>query len=161
MTMPEIISQIDAYLSRLQLARDILAKSLPPAKRKVKWSTPKKTGPCASYKTQQPASSRSQPRLSPRTGAQKRVVSVVHIPSSPTPQAEDGASLADLASITVPEKPALPGINTGPLPSLPDISKVLLPLQWPQRIYQNPAHARSESLRANEGSSGSCWFREF
>ena len=41
MAMHEIISQIDAYLSRLHLARDILVKSLPapPAKRRLKTST--------------------------------------------------------------------------------------------------------------------------
>jgi len=151
MTMPEIISQIDAYLSRLQLARDILAKSLPPAKRKVKWSRPKKTGPCASYKTQQPASSRSQPRLSPRTGAQKRVVSVVHIPSSPTPQAEDGASLAGLASMTVPESPALPGTNIERLPSLPNIDVVRLAYRGPRGSIRT-SHTRG--LRASEPSHG-------
>jgi len=117
MTILDIITQIDAYLSRLQLARDIMAKSLPDqaAKEKMKTSTSKKRGPVVSTKAQHPASSRPQNRRSPRTGAQKRVVSVVHIPSSPTTQAEDGAS-SDLEPMTVPDNPSLPNINIVRLP---------------------------------------------
>jgi hypothetical protein len=134
MTMLDIISQIDAYLSRLHLARAILAESLPdpPAKRKVKTSTSKQAGSVVSTKAQHTASSRTKFRRSSRTGARKGVVSDLHIPSSPTPQAEDGASLSDLVSITVPENPALPVVNTERLPSLPNINIVRLPYKGPR-----------------------------
>src|ERR1700676_3442987 len=132
MAMLEIIRQIDAYLSRLHLPRGILARSLPPAKRKVKTSTSKKASPVVSTKAQHLASSRSKFRRGPRTGAQKRVVSVVHIPSSPTPQVEDGTSSADLVSITVTETPALPGVDTERLPSFPNINVVRLPYRGPR-----------------------------
>jgi hypothetical protein len=149
--MLEIISQIDTYLSRLQLARDILAKSLPPAERKVKASNPKKTGPVVSTKAQHPVSSRSQVRRGPRTGAQKRAVSVVHVPSSPTPQAEDCAPLADSVSITVPENHAPPGVNTERLPSLPNIDVVRLPYRGPRGSIRT-SHPRG--LKVSEPTHG-------
>lgn len=150
----DIISQIDAYLSRLHLARDILAKSIldPPAKRKVKTSASKRTGPVVSTKTQHPASSSSQfRRSSPRTGAQERVVSVVHIPSSPTPKAGDGAPLADLVSIAVPGNPALAGGNTEQLPSLPNINVVRIPYRGP-RGSTRTSHTRG--LKVSEPTHG-------
>ncbi len=142
MTTLEIIKQIDAYLSRLHLARDILAKSLfdPPAKRTAKTSTSKKTGPVVSTKAQHPASSRSQFRRSPRTGAQKRVVSVAHIPSSPTPQAEN-----------IPENSAVPGVNTERLSSLPDINIVRLPYRGPRGSIRI-SHTRG--LKVSEPTHG-------
>jgi hypothetical protein len=94
-----------------------------------------------STKAQHPASSRSPLRRSPRTGAQKRVDSVVDIPSSPTPRPEDGASLADSASIIVPENPALPGVNTGRLASLPDVNIVRLPYKGPRESIRT-SHTR-------------------
>jgi len=153
MAILEILSQIDAYLSRLHLAREILAESLPdpPAKRKVKTSSSKKTGPVVSTKAQHPASSRSQLRRSPRTGARKRVVSVVQIPSPPAPRAEDGASLADLGSITVPESRSLAGVNTERLPSLPNINIVRIPYRGP-RGSTRTSHTRS--LKGSEPTHG-------
>lgn len=139
--MLDIISQIDAYLSRLHLARDILARSLPdpPAKRKVKTSTSKRTGPVASTEAQHPASLQSKFRRSPRTGARKRVVSVLSIPSSP-PQAEN-----------IPENSAVPGVNTERLPSLPDINIVRLPYRGP-RGFIRTSHTRG--LKVSEPTHG-------
>jgi hypothetical protein len=153
MTMLDIIIQIDAYLSRLYLARDILAKSLPdpPVKRKEKTSTSEKEGPVVSTKAPHPASTRPKLRRSARTGARKRVVSVLHIPSSPTPQAEDGASLSDLVSITVPENHALPVVNTERLPSQPNINIVRLPYKGPRGTIRT-SHTRS--LKASEATHG-------
>jgi hypothetical protein len=153
MTMLGIISQIDAYLSRLHLARDILAKSLPdpPAKRKEKTSPSKKAGPVVSTKAQHPASSRSKFRRSPRTDARKRVVSVPHISSSPTHQVKDGASLAELVSITVPENHVLPVVNTELLPSLPNINIVRLPYKGPRGSIRT-SHTRG--LKVSEPTHG-------
>ena len=151
--MLDIISQIDAYLSRLHLARDILAKSLPdpPAKGRVKKSTSKKASPVVSTKAQHPASSRSQFRGSPRIGAQKRVVSVVHIPSSPTPQAEDGAPLADLVSKAVPENPTLPGANTEQRPFLPNINILRIPYKGPRGSIRT---SLTRGLKVSEPTHG-------
>ena len=141
MTMLDIISQIDAYLSRLHLARDILARSLPdpPAKRKVKTSTSKRTGPVASTEAQHPASLQSKFRRSPRTGARKRAVSVLSIPSSP-PQAEN-----------IPENSALPVVNTERLPSLPNINIVRIPYRGSKGSIRT-SHTRG--LKVSEPTHG-------
>jgi hypothetical protein len=141
--MLDIINQIDAYLTRLRLARDILAKSLPdsPAKRK------RKTRTVVSAKAQRSASSRSKVLRGSRTSAQKPAVPVEHIPISPTAPVENVASLSDLVSIIVPEGPALPNANTERLPSVPDINIQRLPYRRPRGSLK-PAYTRS--LRVSE-----------
>ncbi len=145
MTMLSIINQIDVYLSRLCLARSILAKTVPdlPAKRNEKKPPSKKTRTVASTKAQRQASSRSDVRRSPRSGAQKRVVPVAHIPDSPTTHAEDIASLSGLLSMTVPENLALSNANTQR--PLPDVNIERLPYRGP-RESARPSRARSPKV---------------
>jgi hypothetical protein len=150
MNMLGIINQIDAHLSRLRLAREILVKPLPaPSAKGKKKSTSKKTHIVVSTKVQGPVQSRSKVRRSP--GAQKREVPVALIPGSSTSPVEVVASLSDLVSKTVPEYPAPPNAATEELPSLPNINIRRLPYRGPGESIR-PLHARR--LKVSEPTHG-------
>lgn len=140
--MLEIINQIDAYLSSLRLARDILSKSLagPRSKgvvKKVKKA--KKTGPVVSTKSRVRTTSRAKALPAPRTGAKTRVASVGSIPSSPAPQVGALAPLPTATSAAVPES----------LPT-PNVERARLAYRRPRSGIRS-SHTRN--LRASEPTS--------
>jgi hypothetical protein len=151
--MLSIINEIDAYLSRLRLARELLAESLAgaPAKKTRKKSNTKTPPPALSPAAQAPASSRSKVRRSARTSAQKRVAPAVHVLSSPPAQLEDVASSSDALSIDAAETPALPEVNAERLASLPNISVERIPYRGPRGSIR---HSHARSLKASEPPHG-------
>jgi hypothetical protein len=117
--MLEIINHIDAYLSSLRLAREILSKSLagPRVKGVVKkMKKAKKEGPVVSTKSRIRTTSRTKVPPAPRTVAKTLVASVAaSIPSSPAPQVEALAPLPTATSTTVSESLPLPNVERGRL----------------------------------------------
>lgn len=140
--MLEIIKQIDAYLSSLRLARDLLSKSLagPRGKGVVKkMKKAKRTGPVVSTKSRVRTTSRVKVLPAPRTGANTRVAPVASIPNSPAPQVEALAPLPTATPTIVPESLPLPNVERGRLAYRRPRSGI------------RPSHTRN--LRASERTS--------
>jgi hypothetical protein len=117
--MLDIINQIDAYLSSLRLARNLLSKSLAGPRSKgvvTKRKKALKTGPVVSTKSRVRIPSRARVQPASQMGAKKRVASDANIPGSPAPQVEALASLPMATSTTVPESIPLPKVGRGLLP---------------------------------------------
>jgi hypothetical protein len=149
MPMLDIINQIDAYLSSLGLARELLSKSLAGPQRKgvvKKRKKAKKTGPVVSTKSRVRTTSRAKILTAPRTGAKTRKASVANIPGSPAPQVEALAPLPMAISRTVPESLRLPNVD-----------RVRLPYRGPRSAIR-PSHTRNSKAseptpRASLGSA--------
>lgn len=142
MPLPDIINQIDAYLSSLGLARELLSKSLAGPRRKgvvKKRKKAKKTGPVVPTKSRVRTTSGAKVLIAPRTGAKMRKAFVASIPSSPAPQVEALAPLPTATSTTVPESLRLPNVDRG-----------RLPFRGPRSAIR-PSHTRN--LRASEPTS--------
>lgn len=140
--MLDIINQIDAYLSSLRLARDLLSKSQAAPRGKggiKKGKKAKKTGPVASTKSRARTTSRANLLPAPRKGAKTPAASVAGVPISPTPQVETLAPLPTTTSTTVPESLPLPNADRGRLP------------YRGQRSSIRPSHAHNS--RASEPTS--------
>jgi hypothetical protein len=144
MTMLKIIKQIDVCLSRLQLARDILAK--PPADRSSKTTktknSPKKTRIGRSKNARPPLSSSFEAQRGHRKGDSKCVVGPAIIAGVPQIQVEEIKRLADTVPIMDPETPAVIDVNCQqPLPSL---NRDIRRLSYTVPSESNrPLHARS------------------
>jgi len=155
MTILAIINQIDASLSRLRLARDILAKSPtdPPAKRSKKKPPSKKKAGVAPPKPQHLTSAAAKTRRRTRTDTSNDVARVAHIPSSSIAPADDVALLSGLASITVPPDAALAEADASRLPSPPDIAVRRLPYKGPRQSLRL-SHTRSLEISEPAHSRG-------
>lgn len=153
MAILDIINHIDAYLSRLRLARDILAQSLPdsPANEKDSKPTAKKAPSAASNKTHSSARTQSKIRRTSRTSAQTAAVAVAHVPCSSPMPSEDLASLSNAVSITVPEMAALSTADAGNIPPVPDVHVERLPYRGPRGSIRS-SHARG--LKLSEPTHG-------
>jgi hypothetical protein len=137
MPILDIIDQIDAYLSSLRLARDLLSKSLAGPQGKGVVRKKAKTDPIVPTKSRVRTASRAKVQSAPRAGAKR--VAVANIPSFPAPQVEALAPLPAVTLKTAPERLPLPNVGRG-----------RLRYGGPRRSTK-PSHARN--LRASEPRS--------